>query len=79
MHYRVYSLESAYLFVLCRYLGDEDDGVSEAIIPFAVQYVGILKVISLAHAQETYDSRFVDRSEEDGNLLSYGTRPFGYS
>ncbi len=27
-----------------RYLSDEDDGVSEAIIPFAVQYVGILKV-----------------------------------
>lgn len=28
----------------CRYLRDEDDGVSEAIIDFAVQYVGILKV-----------------------------------
>lgn len=27
----------------CRYLGDEDDGVSEAIVPFAVQYIGILK------------------------------------
>ncbi|KAL5516022.1 hypothetical protein EMCRGX_G001278 [Ephydatia muelleri] len=26
-----------------RYLSDEDDGVSEAVIPFAVQYVGILK------------------------------------
>ena len=27
-----------------RYVGDDDDGVSEAIIPFAVQYVGMLKV-----------------------------------
>lgn len=27
-----------------RYLSDDDDGVSEAIIPFAVQYIGILKV-----------------------------------
>ena len=29
-----------------RYLRDEDDGVSEAVIDFAVQYVGILKVSS---------------------------------
>ena len=28
----------------CRFLSDEDDGVSEAIIPFAVQYIGLLKV-----------------------------------
>jgi hypothetical protein len=28
-----------------RYLRDEDDGVSEAIIDFAVQYVGTLKVL----------------------------------
>ena len=28
-----------------RYLRDEDDGVSETIIDFAVQYVGVLKVI----------------------------------
>ena len=27
-----------------RFLSDEDDGVSEAIIGFAVQYIGILKV-----------------------------------
>ena len=28
----------------CRYLSDEDDGVSEVMIPFAVQYIGVLKV-----------------------------------
>lgn len=27
-----------------RYLSDEDDGVSEAMISFAVQYIGVLKV-----------------------------------
>ena len=30
--------------VCCRYLSDEDDGVSEVMIPFAVQYIGVLKV-----------------------------------
>lgn len=30
-----------------RFLSDEDDGVSEAIISFAVQYIGILKVAHL--------------------------------
>ena len=29
---------------LYRFLSDDDDGVSEAIVPFAVQYIGILKV-----------------------------------
>lgn len=29
----------------CRYLSDGDDGVSEAIISFAVQYIGMLKVL----------------------------------
>ena len=28
----------------CRFLSDEDDGVSEAVIEFAVEYVGVLKV-----------------------------------
>ena len=28
----------------CRYLNDTDDGVSEAMVPFAVQYLSILKV-----------------------------------
>lgn len=31
-------------YFVYRYLKDEDDGVSETIIDFAVQYVGILKV-----------------------------------
>ena len=29
---------------VCRFLSDDDDGVSEAIVPFAVQYIGLLKV-----------------------------------
>ena len=29
---------------LVRYLNDEDDDVSMAVIPFAVGYVGVLKV-----------------------------------
>lgn len=33
--------------VCYRYLRDEDDGVSEAIIDFAVQYVGVLKVFTV--------------------------------
>ena len=33
-----------FVFFCCRYLSDEDDGVSEPIITFAVQYVGIMKV-----------------------------------
>ena len=37
-------------FLCCRYLSDEDDGVSEAMIPFAVQYLSVLKV----HTQITY-------------------------
>ena len=32
------------MFIVSRYLIDEDDEVSENVIPFAVQYVGILKV-----------------------------------
>ena len=35
------------LYKYCRYLCDEDDGVSEAIIGFAIQYIGILKVHNL--------------------------------
>ncbi len=27
-----------------RFLSDEDDGVSETVIEFAVQYIGVLKV-----------------------------------
>ena len=27
-----------------RFLSDEDDGISEVIVPFAVQYISILKV-----------------------------------
>lgn len=30
--------------VVSRFLSDDDDGVSEAINSFAVQYIGILKV-----------------------------------
>ena len=36
-----------FYLISCRYLRDDDDGVSEAIIEFAVQYVGILKVLLL--------------------------------
>lgn len=36
-----------------RFLSDEDDGISEVIVPFAVQYISILKVH--AHtAQDVY-------------------------
>ena len=32
-----------------RFLSDEDDGVSETVIEFAVQYIGVLKVSYVTH------------------------------
>ena len=44
-------------FLCSRYLSDEDDGVSEAMIPFAVQYLSVLKVP--VHTQVTYKCTYM--------------------